>query len=142
MDRNREKNLINIYNDYMKENCFFKDKLLIVPQTPKSFTDFPTIVLKETSNTDYNAAKTLDRIETMENCNYTVEFYTKDIIYNNSKYHSLDVINELKYWTFKFFNDIGFNRITANKGEYIDITIDRYISVFQGKFNNWNGQLI
>jgi len=142
MDINREKNIIKLFNEYMKTKSIFKDILLIVPKTPQSFTSFPTIVFKESSNTDYLLGKTLDRTETVDNCNYTVEIYSKDTILDNTKYNSLDVINELKYWVFRFFSEIGFNRITGTKAEYIDITVDRYVCVFQGKFNSWNGQLI
>jgi len=136
-----EKQLRKLYYDYIKEKSIFSDLILIVPKTPQSFSSFPTIVFKESSNTSYTGGNSLNRLEMVDRLNYQVEFYTQDVTINNKKYYSLDVINELKQLTFKFFNDIGFTRIMGSKGEYPDLTIDRYISIYQGKINNWNGQL-
>lgn len=137
-----EKELIKLYFNYIKANSLFSEKVLIVPKTPQSFSSFPVIVFKESSNTDMTQGKSLNRMESVDNVNYQVEFYSKDITVDGVFYHSLDVIKELRDLTFKFFNDIGFTRIMGMKGEYIDLTIDRYISIFQGKINNWNGQII
>lgn len=137
-----ENKLLKIYYDFMKANSAFTDKLLIVPKTPQSFSNFPTIVFIESSNIDYINGKSLNRQEYMDRLTYTVEFYSKDTILGNTKYMSAVVIKELTQLTNKFFNRIGFNRISSNRGEYMDLTIDRHISIYEGKINNWNGQII
>ena len=137
-----ENELLKLYYDFIKTNSAFADNLLVVPKTPQSFSKFPTIVFTESSNIDYFNGKSLNRQEYMDRVTYTVEFYSKDTIINNTKYASRTIIKELSQLTNKFFNRIGFNRISSNRGEYIDLTIDRYISIYEGKVNNWNGQII
>lgn len=137
-----EHELIKMYNDFMKANSAFADKLLIVPKTPQSFSTFPTIVFIESSNVDYLRGKTLNRQEYMDRITYTVEVYSKDTIIGNTKYLSSTIIKELTQLTNKFFNRVGFTRVSSNRGEYIDLTVDRHISIFEAKINNWNGRLI
>lgn len=137
-----ENDLIKLYYNFIKNNSIFSEEVLIVPKTPKSFTKFPTIVIKENNNVDFIGGKTLNRQEFMNLLTYTVDIYSKDIIVGQNKYLSANVLKELKLLTFQFFNDIGFNRISSNKAEFIDITVDRNISTFQGKVNNWNGYII
>lgn len=137
-----EENLLKLFYNFIKENSAFGEITLIVPKTPQSFSSFPTIVFKESNNIDYMAGKTLDRSESVAQLNYTVEIYTKDINFKSEKYPSLVVQRELKELVYKFFNDIGFRRLSSVKGEYIDITVDRNISIFEGKINNWNYQII
>ena len=133
-----ETQLLREYKDYMIEHTTFKDLVKILPSTPQSFSIFPTIVFSEVNNVDNIFGKTLDRIETVDNLSYQVDIYTKDIIIENTTYSARTVINELKDLTFKFFNDIGFIRINALRGEYIDVTVQRYTALFNGKLNNWN----
>lgn len=137
-----EEDLLLMYNTFIKSKSQFSDKLLVVPNTPQSFVSFPTIVFKESNNSDYTFGKTLNRQESVSRLTYQVEIYSKDIVLNGIKYYSRDIIKELKNLTHIFFNDIGFNRISSIKGEYIDITIDRHICLFEGKINNWNGKTI
>ena len=137
-----ENELLKLYYDFIKANSIFADVLQVVPKTPQSFSKFPTIVFVESSNVDYTNGKSLNRQEYMDRLTYTVEFYSKDTVLGNTKYMSRSVIKELTQLTYKFFNNLGFNRISSNRGEYIDLTIDRYISIFEGKVNNWNGKII
>jgi len=137
-----ENDLLKLFNQYIKANSIFADVLLIVPKTPQSFSKFPTIVFLESSNTDYANSKSLNRQEYMDRLTYTVEIYSKDITINNIRYFSNAVIKELNNLIYKFFNNLGFNRVVSNRGEYMDITVDRHISVFEGKINNWNGKII
>lgn len=137
-----ENELLKLYYDFIKANSIFADVLQVVPKTPQSFLKFPTIVFIESSNVDYLGGKSLNRQEYMDRITYTIEIYSKDTIIGNTKYMSSVVIKELTRLTNKFFNNIGFNRISSNRGEYIDLTIDRHISIFEGKVNNWNGQII
>lgn len=133
-----ETQLLKEYKDFINENSTFKDKVKILPSTPQSFSIYPTIVFSETSNVDNIMGKTLDRIESVDNLLYQVDIYTKDVKIGNQTYAGRTVINELKDLTFKFFNDIGFIRENATRGEYIDVTVYRYTIVCSGKLNNWN----
>lgn len=133
-----ETQLLREYKEFIANNSIFSDKVKILPSTPQSFSIYPTIVFSETSNTDNLMGKTLDRIETVDNLLYQVDIYTKDVKINNQTYAGRTVINELKDLTFKFFNDIGFIRENATRGEYIDVTVYRYTMVFSGRLNNWN----
>lgn len=133
-----ETQLLREYKEFITNKSIFGDKVKILPSTPQSFSVYPTIVFSETSNTDYLAGKTLDRIETVDNLLYQVDIYTKDIKKDGQTYAGRTVINELKDLTFKFFNDIGFIRENATRGEYIDVTVYRYTIVCSGKMNNWN----
>ena len=137
-----EESLLKLYYDFIKENSIFSEKLLIVPSTPQSFVSFPTIVFKESNNSSYRGGSTLNRQEYVDRLTYQVEIYTKDVVIDNTKYLSNQVVNELKNLTHIFFNDIGFNRLSSQKGEYIDLTINRHICIFEGKVNNWNGKTI
>jgi hypothetical protein len=137
-----ENELLKLYNEFMKANSAFADNLLIVPKTPQSFLKFPTIVFIESSNIDDIRGKSLNRQEYMDRITYTVEIYSKDIVVGNTKYASKVVLKELINLTNKFFNYVGLNRISSNREEFIDLTIDRHISIFEGKINNWNGQII
>ena len=134
-----ENDLLKLYYEFMKANSMFANNLIVVPKTPQSFLKFPTIVFVESSNIDYVGGKSLNRQEYMDRITYTVEFYSQDTIIGNTKYMSRTIVKEL---TNKFFNRIGFNRISSNRGEYIDLNIDRHISIYEGKINNWNGQII
>lgn len=137
-----ENKMLNLYYNYIKDKSRFRDLLLIVPKTPQSFSQFPTIVFKEINNTDYFGGKSLNRQEFVNRLSYVVEIYSKDVILNGQKIMSARVINELKYLTHDFFNSIGFTRTSSAAGEYIDLTVDRHICTFEGKVNNWNGKII
>ena len=145
-----ESEIVREYKEYMYDNSIFGDileeKKTILPDTPQSFSKFPTIVIKEVNSTNYSRGKTLDRTEFIDNLVYQVEVYTKDVTTKingvTKTYAARTVINELKDKTFDFFNQIGFNRITATRGEYIDINVNRYIMVFDAKLNNWNMKIL
>ena len=145
-----ESEIVKEYKEYMINNSIFGEILeenkTILPDTPQSFSKFPTIVIKEANNTNFFRGKTLDRTEYVDNLLYQVDIYTKDVkikINDEIKtYAARMVINELKDLTFRFFNQIGFNRVTATRGEYVDINVNRYISVFEGRLNNWNMKIL
>lgn len=133
-----ETQLLREYKEFMQNNSIFGDKVKILPSTPQSFSIYPTIVFTEINNNDYLLGKTLDRIETVDNLFYQIDIYTKDIKKDNKTYAARTVINELKDLTFKFINGIGFIRESATRGEYIDVTVQRYTILASGKLNNWN----
>ena len=145
-----ESEIVKEYKEYMIDNSIFgtilEEKKTILPDTPQSFSKFPTIIIKEVNNTIFSRGKTTDRTEYIDNVVYQVDIYTKDVtieVDNTFKtYSARTVINELKDLTFKFFNQIGFNRINATRGEYIDINVNRYIMVFDAKINNWNTKIL
>lgn len=137
-----EENLLKMYYNFIKDNSLFGEKTLIVPKTPQSFSSFPTIVFKESNNSDYSLGKSTNRQEFINRLTYMVDIYTKDTIVNGTKYNSLEVLKELKLLTYEFFNKLGFNRLTSSRAEFMDITVDRNVSIFEGKVNNWNGKII
>lgn len=136
-----ETRLLREYKNFIAQNSIFGDKTKILPSTPQSFSVFPTIVFSETTNIDYIFGKSTDRIEYIDNVLYQVDIYTKDIKKDGQIYAGRTVINELKDLTFKFFNDIGFIRENATRGEYIDVTVSRYTMVFSARINGWNGMI-
>lgn len=144
-----ETQLLRKYKEFIAQKSIFGDKTKILPSTPQSFSVFPTIVFSETSNTDYVFGKSLDRSEYIDNVLYQVDIYTKDVTLTETiegettkkVYAGRTVINELKDLTFKFFNDIGFMRENATRGEYIDVTVYRYTMVFSARINGWNGMI-
>lgn len=141
-----ETKLLKEYKDFIRTKSTFGNVAKILPSTPQSFSIYPTIVFSEISNIDYVAGKSLDRSETVDNISYQVDIYTKDVKLKSTvegqevidTYAARTVINELKDLTFKFFNDIGFIRLNATRGEYIDVTVQRYTILFSAKLNNWN----
>ena len=137
-----EENLLKMYYNFIKDKSLFGEKTLIVPKTPQSFSSFPTIVFKESNNSDYFKGKTTNRQEFINRLTYIVDIYTKDTIVNGTKYNSLEVLKELKLLTYEFFNKLGFNRLSSSRAEFMDITVDRNVSIFEGKVNNWNGKII
>lgn len=114
----------------------------IFSKTPQSFSNFPTIILKEVNNTDNILGKTLDNLEYIDDISIQVEIYSKDIIHNKKRVSSLVIINSLKEIIHNFFRGLGFVRETSQPSEYIDINIDRYVFLFSSKVQNWNNQLV
>lgn len=149
-----ETQIVKEYKEYMINNSRFGSLLdtnkTILPDTPQSFSKFPTIIIKEKNNTNNFVGKTIDRTEYVDNVLYQVDVYSKDIKMKEEVdgeiilkvYSARSVINELKNLTFNFFNQIGFNRITATRGEYVDLNVNRYIMTFEGKINNWNMKIL
>lgn len=114
----------------------------IFSKTPQSFSNFPTIILKEVNNTDNILGKTLDNLEYIDDISVQVEIYSKDIVHNKKRVSSLVIVNSLKEIIHNFFRELGFIRETSQPSEYIDINIDRYVFLFSSKVQNWNNQLI
>lgn len=145
--RDIETKLLREYKDFIVNHSqYINDAKNILPSTPQSFSVYPTIVFSEVGNSDYILGKSLNRLETVDYLTYQVDIYTKDItltetangVTTKKKIAARTVINELKDLTFMFFNDIGFIRENATRGEYIDVTVSRYTIVATGKLNNWN----
>ena len=139
---NLEVGLLKEYNSFIKANSVFKDKLLVLPDTPQSFSNFPTIIFKEANNYDSTDLMTLNRMEYGDDLTYQVEIYTKDVVIGNTTYHSRVVINELKELTTKFFRNVGFIRTSSQRGEYIDINVKRHIMIFNATRQSWDNRII
>lgn len=135
---NIEVDLLKEYNAFMKKNSVFAEKLQILPDTPQSFSKFPTIIFKEQDNTDNLSLLTLNRLEFGDNLTYQVDIYTKNITINGTEYNSRVIINELKNLTAKFFKYCGFQREGSTRGEYTDINVKRQIMLFSGSLSSWN----
>ena len=141
-----ETQLLREYKDFIYAKSIFSSEVKILPSTPQSFSVYPTIIFSEVNNVDYTLGKTLERSETVDNLSYQVDIYTKDIKIERTiegqkvvdTYAARTVVNELKDLTFKFFNNAGFERINALRGEYIDVTVQRYTMLFNAKLNSWN----
>lgn len=135
---NIEVDLLKEYNAFMKKNSVFAEKLQILPDTPQSFSKFPTIIFKEQDNTDNLSLLTLNRLEFGDNLTYQVDIYTKNITINGTEYNSRVIINELKNLTAKFFKYCGFQREGSTRGEYTDINVKRQTMLFSGSLTSWN----
>lgn len=136
-----ETRLIKLYNNYMMEKSIFNETLKILPQTPQSFASFPTIIIGEINNTQNTNSTTTNHGEFADNLSYRVSIYTKNTTIGNIKYQARNVRKELVMLTCSFFMDYGFTRNVGTKGEYPDITVDRYDLVFGATRNNWNGKI-
>ena len=135
---NIEVDLLKEYNAFMKKNSVFAEKLQILPDTPQSFSKFPTIIFKEQDNTDNLSLLTLNRLEFGDNLTYQVDIYTKNITINGTEYNSRVIVNELKNLTAKFFKYCGFQREGSTRGEYTDINVKRQTMLFSGSLSSWN----
>lgn len=132
--------LLKEYKDFIKKYIEYDIKIL--PKIPRSLSTFPTIIFKETGNSEYTNSTSLNKYEYVDNLLYTVEIYSKDIVINNECINSKQIINQLKQLTFDFFRNRGFVRLSCDIGEYNDFTVDRIIITEQGKLNNWNRKII
>jgi hypothetical protein len=144
MDMEIETELFLTYKEYMLKNSKYLATLnsnCIYSKSPKSLTVFPTIVMKEYSNIDSSQYKSTDRQEFVNNLSYRIEIYTKDMIVGDEKVASKAIMNELKYLTFKFFNEVGCERTLCEPAEYLDVTVDRLIIIEKCMINSWNKQL-
>lgn len=136
-----ETRLIKDYYNYMMEKSIFSDTLKILPETPQSFASFPTIIISEINNVQNINSTSTNRREFADNLGYRVSVYSKITTVGNVKYQARNVRKELVMLTCSFFMDYGFIRNTGTKGEYPDISVDRYEMIFSGTRNNWDGKI-
>lgn len=124
---------------YLQENSRFSPN--VFNDTPKNLVVFPTITFKESNNIQNLQATTLDRTETVDNITDTIEIYAKDMIISGVTYTKKQIINELKYLIFDFFQAWGFTRTQATEAEYLNYEVDRYIIIETCSLNNWNRKI-
>jgi len=109
--------------------------------TPKNLAVFPTVIFKENSNTQNISATTLDRTETVNDITDTIEIYAKDMVVNETTIAKKVIINELKYLTYTFFQELGFIRTQSSDADYLNYEIDRHIIMVTCSLNNWNRKI-
>lgn len=137
-----ETDILLSFKKYINQKSIFRDILKVFPSSPQSFSSFPTIVVREVNNFDYEGAKTLNKMEYMDYLTYQVDIYTQDVVVNGMEYPARLVISELKKLVNDFFSNLNFTRTSSTKGDYIDITVSRHIMLFSAKLNSWNMNLM
>lgn len=136
-----ETKIIKDYYNYIMDKSIFKDTLKILPEAPQSFVSFPTIIIGEINNSQNIGATTTNHYEYADNLGYRVTIYSKNTAVDNVKYQARNVRKELQLLTYNFFMGLGFVRANGTKGEYPDISVDRYDMIFSATRNNWNGKI-
>ena len=124
---NIETPIFKKFKQYLTNKSQFSPK--VFNDTPKSLTVFPTVTLKESANVQNLEATTLDRSETINDITDTIEIYAKDMVINGITYPKKDIINELKYLTFNFFDAYGFIRTQASYADYLNYEVNRYVII-------------
>ncbi len=137
-----ENDLIKEYNEFMRKKSLFFKYLKIVPTTPKSFLNFPTIIFKESNNVDNIPTMSLNKIEYGENLTYQVDIYTKNITIDGKEYPANFIETEIRKLTSDFFRNVGFLKNSDVPTEYIDITVRRRTMLFSGIIVSWNSSII
>lgn len=132
-----ETEIIKEYKEYITKNSIFKD-VTILPSAPQSFSKFPTIIIREASNSQNIGSTSMDLRETSDNLVYQITIYAKNAVVDNKKYQARDVVRTLRLLTCNFFMNCGFTREEGRRSDYVDLSIHRYILLFSGTINNWN----
>lgn len=136
---NIETTIFKKYKQYLKDNSKFAPN--VFNKAPKNLSVFPTIVLKETNNIEDSNYTSLDRKEFVNEITSTIDIYTKDLIIDGVKYPSKEIMNELKYLTFEFFQAWGFTRTQCSEADYLNLEVDRLVIIENCKLNNWNRKI-
>lgn len=136
---NIESPIFKNFKRYLVEKSAFSPK--VFNNTPKNLAVFPTVTLVETNNIENTNATTLDRTETANNLTDTIEIYAKDMVVNNVQYTKKQIINELKYLTYDFFQAYGFTRTQSSDADYLSLEIDRHVIIETCSVNNWNRKI-
>lgn len=136
-----ETQLLKEYKQFINNKSTYASVVKILPTTPKSFSTFPTIIFKEADNIDFYQGKSTNYLEYVDTLIYQVEIYSKSIAFNGEEVPSRTIVKELEFLTHDFFRQCGFERDSSQKGEYIDMSVDRHIMTFTGRINSWNKQI-
>lgn len=136
---NIETTIFKKYKQYLKDNSKFAPN--VFNKAPKNLSVFPTIVLKEINNTEDSNYTSLDRKEFVNEITSTIDIYTKDMIIDGVKYPSKEIMNELKYLTFDFFQAWGFTRTQCSEADYLNLEVDRLVIIETCKLNSWNRKI-
>lgn len=136
-----EEELFKEYKEYMLAKSTFSSVMGIFPNTPESLIKFPTIIMKEINNTDYNRGNSLNRQEYVDEIFYRVSIYAKPVTLQGVKYQPKQVINELRALTRDFFRNVGLVRDMDRPTDNIDMSISRQEMTFSGHYRNWNSRI-
>ena len=136
---NVESMIFKFYKQYLKDKSKFSPN--VFNRTPKNLSVFPTIVLRETNNIEDSNYTTLDRKEFVNEITSSIDIYTKDLIIDGVKYPSKEVMNELKYLTFDFFQAWGFTRTQCSEADYLNYEVDRLVIIETCNVNSWNRKI-
>ena len=136
-----EDELFKEYKAYMLERSTFAPSLDIFNATPKQIAKFPTIIMRQSNESDYIQGKTTDRLEYVSRINYRVSIYAKPTIIGNTKHQSRQIINELRKLTSDFFRNIGLDKENDRPIDNIDLSISRQEMLFSGRVASWNNSL-
>lgn len=139
INMNVETMLFKFYKQYLKDKSKFSPN--VFNRTPKNLSVFPTIVLRETNNVEDSNYTTLDRKEFVNEITSSIDIYTKDVIIDGVKYPSKEVMNELKYLTFDFFQAWGFTRTQCSEADYLNYEVDRLVIMETCSVNSWNKKI-
>lgn len=136
-----EDELFKEYKTYMLEKSIFASKLDIFNATPNQIAKFPTIIMRQSNESDYIQGKTTDRLEYVSRLNYRVSIYAKPTVINGTKHQSRQIINELRELTSDFFRNIGLDKENDRPVDNIDLSISRQEMLFSGRLASWNNSL-
>lgn len=134
---NVENKLFRQYESYMRQNSMFIPK--VYNDTPQELKSFPTILFLENNN--INSSVSTNRIEFVDDLQYKIEIYTRNLVLEGKSYARKTITDELKYLTFKFLSMYNLKRTDVRKGEYLDFNVDRTIILSKCSVNSWNGQI-
>lgn len=138
-DMNIETPVFKKLKKYLQDKSKFKP--YVFNDIPKNLTVFPTITFIENTNIEDTRATTLNRQEYANRLTVTVEIYAKDTVIDGIQYSSKEIINELKYLIFDFFQAWGFTRTQATKADYLNYEVGRYVIIETCIVNNWNRKI-
>ena len=136
-----EEDLFKEYKEYILNNSIFASSLKIYNATPKDLASFPTIIMRQSNESDYIQGKTTDRLEYVSRLNYRVSIYAKPTIIGRTKYQPRQIINELRKLTSDFFRNIGLDKENDRPVDNIDLSISRQEMLFSGRLASWNNNL-
>lgn len=126
--------------NYLDNNSRYSPK--VFNKAPKQLVQFPTVVFKESSNSEDTRHKTLDYSQWVNQITFTIEVYTQDMVANNGKVASKIIMSELKYLLIDFFEKIGFTRVSCDYVDYYVNDIDRLVMVVRTSQASWSGKIL
>lgn len=136
---NVENILYKSYKAFMENASEFSPT--IIPSSSKTLSKFPTILVREQNNVNNMKFTTIDRTQRVYDITLIVEIYTQDKTINNKKFASKYIMDELKYLTFDFFENLGCRRTGCEPAEYYNKEVDRLVIIYSFSLNNWNRKI-
>lgn len=135
-----ENRLFLKYKEYIMRNSLYMNNGNVYNDTPQQLSEFPTILFLEDNSSNGN--KSTEYSEYIDNLQYRIEIYSKNITLNGKLVPRKIITNEIKHLTFEFLNNYGLDRESCTKGEYLDLNVDRTIIIATCSINSWDGKII